>query len=117
MDALDLIRELGLPVTRDPGRGRRSPHEMWRQLQADVFGVPIHHSQVDEGPAFGAALLAGVACGAYASVADACRRVRFDPDVTQPDPGRHDLYRRYHAVYSSVYSAMAPTMHRLAELS
>src|SRR5207237_7816141 len=65
-DCLDLITQLGLPVreVRATGGAVRSP--LWRQLQADIFGVPIHRNQVDEGPAFGASLLAGVACGAFA---------------------------------------------------
>ena len=116
-DCLDLITQLGLPVReiRATGGAARSP--LWLQLQADIFGVPIHRNQVDEGPAFGAALLAGVACGAFASVSDACTRIALDPDVTQPDPARSELYRHYHAVYSQLYAATAPSMHRLHDLS
>ena len=116
-DCLDLITQLGLPVReiRATGGAARSP--LWRQLQADIFGVPIHRNQVDEGPAFGAALLAGVACGAFASVHDACARIALNPDVTQPDPARSELYRHYHAVYSQLYAATAPSMHRLHDLS
>ena len=116
-DCLDLITQLGLPVReiRATGGAARSP--LWRHLQADIFGVPIHRNQVDEGPAFGAALLAGVACGVFASVYDACARIALNPDVTQPDPVRSELYTHYHAVYSQLYAATAPSMHRLHDLS
>lgn len=116
-DALDLVQELGLPVGQVLATGGAARNPLWRQIQADVFGIDIHRNLVDEGPAFGAALLAGVACGAYESVADACRRVRLDPDVTKPDSKRHVLYGRYHEAYRNAYAATAPLMHQLAEIS
>jgi xylulokinase len=116
-DSLDLVRDLGLPIKEIWATGGAARNDLWRQLQADVFGMPIHHNQVNEGPALGAALLAGVACGVFDSVADACSRVRFERDVTQPDAARHELYRRYHEVYDGAYRAIAPVMHRLSELS
>jgi xylulokinase len=116
-DCLDLIADLGMPVNavRATGGGARS--QLWRQLQADVFGLPVHRNRVDEGPAFGAALLAGVACGAYPDVDEACSLIRFEPAVNIPDPELHALYARYHEEYAALYGATAPTMHRLAALS
>jgi xylulokinase len=116
-DCLDLMAGLGVPVTevRATGGGARSP--FWRQLQADVFGVPVHRMSIDEGPSLGAALLAGVAVGAYADVFEACARIRLDPDVDAPVPLRSELYQRYHAAYRDLYTATAPVMHRLAALS
>jgi xylulokinase len=116
-DCLDLVIGLGMPVTevRATGGGARSP--LWRQLQADVFGLPIHRTLIEEGPAFGAALLAGVAGGAYADVFEASALIRLDPEVTVPDPALHRLYQRYHKVYADLYAATAPTMHRLDALS
>ncbi len=116
-DCLDLVAGLGLPIGEIRATGGASRSEMWRQLQADMFGFPIRRNRVDEGPALGAALLAGVACGAFGSVADACSRITFELDVTQPDPGRSGLYARYHNVYSSLYAAMAPAMHELHRLT
>jgi xylulokinase len=116
-DCMDLMVGLGMPVTQitATGGGARSP--LWRQLQADVFGRPIHRNVSEEGPAFGAALLAGVASGAYADVFEACALIRLDADVTAPDPGRHELYRSYHQAFTDMYAANANVMHRLGELS
>jgi xylulokinase len=116
-DSLDLMVDLGVPVTevRATGGGARS--RFWRQLQADVFGVPVHRMSVDEGPSLGAALLAGVAVGAYADVFEASARIRLDPEVDVPVPLRSELYQRYHAAYRDLYSATGPIMHRLTALS
>ena len=115
-DCLDLVVGLGVPVReiRATGGGARSP--LWRQLQADVFGFPIHRNRVDEGPAFGAALLAGVACGAFESVDRTSDVVRVESEVELPDPELHELYEKERRIYSELYDAMAPGVHRLAEL-
>ena len=116
-DCLNLMIGLGVPVdeVRATGGGARSP--FWRQLQSDVFGLPVHRASIDEGPAFGAALLAGVAGGAYADVFEACANIRLDPEVTVPDPALHRLYSRYRRVYTDLYAATAPVMHMLDDLS
>jgi xylulokinase len=115
-ECLDLVAELGLPVSeiRATGGGARS--RLWRQLQADVFGLPVHRNRVDEGPAFGAALLAGVACGAFANVEQTSSVVRVEPDADLPDATAHDLYERQRRTYSKLYKAIAPAMHRLAAI-
>jgi len=116
-DCLDLMTGLGVVVdeVRATGGGGRSP--LWRQLQADVFGLPVHRTSIDEGPAFGAALLAGVAAGVYADVFEACANVRLDPRMTTPDAARHRLYLQYRLAYRDAYTAAAPLMHTLHTLS
>jgi xylulokinase len=115
-DCLDVMSELGVPVNeiRATGGGARSA--LWRTLQADVFGLPVHRTRTEEGPAFGAALLAGVACGAYADVFDACSVIEMRPEMDAPDPDHHRLYERYHAAYTDLYATTAPLMHGLADL-
>ena len=78
--------------------------------------MAIHRTAVDEGPAYGAALLAGVASGLFNSVREACSVVRVRDEVTEPN---HELSRRYEAyyeVYNHLYAANATAMKRLSEL-
>ena len=83
-DSLEILRELEVPVgqVRATGGGARSA--LWRELQADIYGVPIRRTTADEGPAHGAALLAGVAAGLYRDVDEACSTVRLRDEVTEP---------------------------------
>jgi xylulokinase len=115
-DCLDLITGLGVQVkeVRATGGGARSP--FWRQLQADVFGLPVHRTRVEEGPAFGAALLAGVTAGVYRDVFEACANIQLDPHVDIPDGTRHRLYSRYRQSYTELYTATAQVMHTLDAL-
>jgi xylulokinase len=115
-EGLDAMRDLGVRVdhVRATGGGARSP--LWRQVQADVFGVPVRRTAADEGAAYGAALLAGVACGAFADVEDATRRVQVRDEVTAPDAARTARYEALYASYRELYPALRATMHALGDL-
>ncbi len=85
------------------GGGSRSA--AWRQMVADVFGLPVDVPRQGEGAAFGAALQAlwavSRAAGDGAGIADITRaHVAIDPEMsTRPDPGRAaayaDAYQRF----------------------
>jgi xylulokinase len=112
-DSLDIMRGLDVAPSevRATGGGARS--RLWLELQADVYGIPVVRTAADEGPAYGAALLAGVAAGTFASVDDACARVTLAPEVVEPDPSRSAVYAGMHALYRELYPATAAIAHRL----
>ena len=116
-DSLEIMRSLSVPIEqiRVTGGGARS--SLWRQLQADIYNVPIHRTTVDEGPAYGAALLAGVAAGVYANVEEASSMVKLRDEVTEPDSQRAAVYGEYYEVYRSLYPAQKDAMHHLARLA
>ena len=72
-DSLELVQGLGGPVdrARASGGGARG---LWLQIVASVLGLPIELTAVEEGSAYGAALLGGVAGGMFADVPDAVAR-------------------------------------------
>jgi xylulokinase len=107
-DGLDTMRALGLDirVARATGGGARS--RLWRQLQADVFNLPIQRTLADEGPAYGAALLAGVAAGAFRDVADAAARVRLAEGVEEPDLEGVRAYESIYRTFRQLNSALHP---------
>jgi xylulokinase len=91
LDAYEALQALkdspGAPeVIRVTGGGAKSDY--WMQLIADVFGIPTVRLRVDEGPAFGAALLAGVGIGVWEDVASACAQVVKETQVFEPHPER-----------------------------
>src|SRR5260370_29905101 len=104
------VREL-----RATGGGARS--DLWRQLLADILRLPVYRTVVDEGPAYGAALLGGVASGVYANVDESTSVIKLRRQAEQPNPERAELYRRYHAAYADFYPVAASLMHRLADLA
>ena len=116
-DGLEIMRGLGVPTedVRATGGGARSA--LWRRLQADVYGEPIRRTAADEGPAYGAALLAGVAAETYADVEEATGVVKLREEVTEPDPERMKTYEEHYAVYRSLYPATREAMSRLTRLA
>ena len=74
-DSLEIMKSMGVSIgnVRCSGGGAKS--SVWRQIQADVFNYPLSTIAIDEGPALGAALLAGVGTDVYGSVEEACSAV------------------------------------------
>jgi xylulokinase len=116
-DSLEIMRELEVPIdeVRATGGGARS--DLWRQLQADIYGTPIRRTVAYEGPAFGAALLAGVSSGTYTDVGEATSVVKLREGITEPDRERSKVYEEYYEVYRSLYPASSSAMSRLADLA
>jgi xylulokinase len=105
-DSLDLLRALGVDVTsaRVSGGGARS--ELWLRICASVLGVPIERMVVEEGSAFGAALLGGVASGVFSDVEDAVSRTVRTLDTVEPEAGWIAAYAEHHARYTRLYPAL-----------
>jgi xylulokinase len=105
-DTFSIFQDLGIPLreVRASGGGAKSP--VWLQIHADVTGYRHVTLSVDEGPALGAALLAAVGTGAYATVAEACRAAIRPVSAVEPRPEAQDAYRRYNAVYRGLYPAL-----------
>lgn len=116
-DGLEVMRGLGTPDDdmRAVGGGARSA--LWMALQADVYGRTVRRTEADEGPAYGAALLAGVAAGAFADVDDAATRVKLRSELTEPDAARAARYEEAYAVYRSLYAALRDQMHELGRIA
>lgn len=102
-DSLELIREMGAAIeqVRLSGGGARNP--LWRQIQADVYGVDVHTLESTEGPAFGVALLAQVGTGGFASVPEACDATIRLAGKTPVDPKTRAFYDRAYPIYRQLY--------------
>jgi xylulokinase len=105
-DSLELLRALGVGVSsaRVSGGGARS--ELWLRICASVLGVPIERTVVEEGSAFGAALLGGVAGGVFGDVHEAVASTVRVRDVVEPVAEWRDAYDELHARYTALYPAL-----------
>ncbi len=107
-DCLEIIESLGVTVeaVRASGGGGQSP--FWRQVLADVFGKRVASLETQEGSAYGAALLAMVGTGEFASVPEACRAVIREVDSLVPRPHEMHTYARGYEVYKALYPSLRP---------
>jgi xylulokinase len=113
---VDVLRDLGARLDRVnlTGGGSRSP--LWRQILADVLGLPVNHSDRDYGAALGAAFAAGMAAGEFRSW-DEIAGITTTAGRTEPDPATAGRYGELYAVYRSLYPALLDQQHALARLS
>jgi xylulokinase len=108
-DILDAMHDAGLDVRRLTivGGGAKGP--LWRQIKADVTGLPVRVPESVETTATGAAILAAVGAGVHEHVSDAVAAfVRFRPDVHEPDPSAREAYDESYGRYRAVYDALRP---------
>jgi xylulokinase len=107
-DSLELLRSLGVDPThgRVSGGGARS--DLWLKIVASVLELPLERMENEEGSAFGAALLAGVRAGTFASAeaaVAACVRAR---ETVEPDDRWAAVYREGYGRYRALFPALRP---------
>jgi xylulokinase len=113
-EIFQIVRGLGIAArsVRISGGGAKSA--LWRQIQADVYSCPVVVTNSQEGPALGAAILAGVGVGRWPGVAQACREVIREVEVTHPSADGPAAYLEPRRVFGRLYGDLAQ---RFAELS
>ena len=105
-DCVEIARAQGVEIAASTlcGGGAKSP--LWREILANVLGIPLTLPQTEQGPGYGGAMLAAVACGAYPSVqacADALVRAK---STTEPDPAIVEKYNARYALWHTLYPAL-----------
>jgi len=115
-DSLEIIEQLGVPVKeiRAGGGGSRNP--MWRQMQADIFGRKITALKVEQGPAYGVALLAAVGDGAYKNIEQACKATIEVAAQTAVDRKAAKTYAALFPIYQRLYGKLKAEFSELAQL-
>jgi xylulokinase len=107
-DSLELLRELGVEPEsgRVSGGGARS--DVWVRIVASVLRLPLERTAVEEGSAYGAALLAGIAGGTFADAQEAVSQCVRIVNRIEPEPAWADVYDRGYARYRALYPALRP---------
>jgi len=105
-DTFVIFEEMGIPVgeVRLGGGGARS--RLWRRVQAEAYGRPVQILEIEEGAAYGAAILAGVGAGMWPSVEAACDAVVRVAECVEPDAGNVATLNAQYARYRRIYPAM-----------
>jgi xylulokinase len=105
-DALEIARSLGLPIRRSKicGGGAKSP--LWKEIFANVLNLELESVETEEGPGYGGAILAAVACGAFASVQEAAEQLVRVTSTVKPDAETAARYKARYQVYRQLYPAL-----------
>ena len=107
-DCVEIARAQGITVTHSTlcGGGAKSP--LWRQIMTNVLDMTLQLPQTEQGPGYGGAMLAAVACGEYATVADCAKALVKVKSETKPDPELVQKYNARYAAWKQFYPALKP---------
>lgn len=104
-DSFEVAKSLGIsiPSTKICGGGSRSP--LWRTIFANVLGIPLELVKTEQGPGYGGAMLAMVACGQFDSVQAASDALVEVDSTVRPDPALTARYEDRYQQFRKIYPA------------
>ena len=107
-DSFEVAKSLGISIPRSNlcGGGAKSP--LWRKIFANVLGIPLDMVKTEQGPGYGAAMLAMVGCGRFASVRAAADALVETASSTEPDPVLTENYEKRYRHFRLLYPALKP---------
>lgn len=102
-DSFEIAKSLGIQIDRTKicGGGAKSP--LWKKIIANVLNVKVDVPETEEGPGYGAAILAAVACSEYASVEEAAQKLLKVVDTVEPDAELAAKYEKRYAQFKQIY--------------
>jgi xylulokinase len=92
------------------GGGAKSP--LWRQIVADICGIPVHIPPSFETTCLGAGMLAAYAVGLYENVSDASKNMNMIKETYSPNMKNRSFYMK---VYERVYKHLFPKIQELVD--
>jgi sugar (pentulose or hexulose) kinase len=101
----------GAPVRELRLAGRPSSGDVWARVKADVLGVPVAIPTVGETAVMGAAILAAVGAGAFASLEAGVAAMTSVARRLEPDLAVRGAYDDAFATYKALYPALRPLLH------
>ncbi|MGL5258984.1 MAG: xylulokinase [Lachnospiraceae bacterium] len=113
---LDILSDMGVLPDDMTACGGGGSSKMWRQMLADVYDCPVNTVTNKEGPALGAAILAGVGANIYESVEDGCKKVIRYNEAEKPQQENTTKYHQFFEIYKECYPALKEQFHKLANL-
>jgi xylulokinase len=105
-DSLDLLRELGVTPERGRVSGGGARSELWLRIVASALELPLERPVVEEGAAYGAALLGGVAGGVWPDTAAAVAATVRARGEVEPEPSWVTAYAEGRERFRALYPAL-----------
>lgn len=114
-DSLEVARSLGIDIkkSRICGGGAKSP--LWKKMFANICNLEIESIESEEGPGYGGAMLAMVACGEYPDVRTIAEKFVKVVDVVKPDPELAARYEDRYQKFSKIYPALKQVFPEITE--
>ena len=102
-DSFEIAKSLGIQIDRTKICGGGAKSLLWKKIIANVLNVKVDVPETEEGPGYGAAILAAVACSEYASVEEAAQKLLKVVDTVEPDAELAAKYEERYAQFKQIY--------------
>lgn len=112
-DSFEVAKLLGIQAGRTKicGGGAKSP--LWKKMIANILNIKVDTLASEEGPALGGAMLAAVANGEYASMAEAAAAIVKVTDTVEPDAELAALYEKRYETFREIYPKLRELFQRM----
>lgn len=114
-DSLEIVRNLGITVNESNISGGGAKSMLWKRILSGVLNVRLDILSVDEGPAFGAAILAAVACGEFSDLKEATGKLVKISNSVYPDMELVNRYDEKYRIFKRLYPMLLPFFHSRAQ--
>ena len=105
-DSLEVARSLGIEIKKTMICGGGAKSALWKKLVANIMNVEVEVPVSEEGPGFGAAILAAVGCNEYESVEAATKSIIKIKERIQPEPELVAKYEKKYQKFRKIYPAL-----------
>lgn len=112
-DSIEIAKNSGIDIQKSKICGGGTKSEYWCQLMANILGIKIEIPIMEEGPGYGAAILAAVGCGAFENVANACRKLTGVKKVMYPQLESVNHYEKRYRQFKKLYPALKQIFYEL----
>ena len=115
-DCLEEFKKAGIKPSYVTAGGGGARSKVWRQIQADIFNLPVFTANTEDSSAYGACLIAAVGTGIFPTVEEACQEWVKKENESIPNPEEVEVYEKIYQVYHSLYPKLKEDFHTLSEL-
>jgi len=105
-DSFEVAKSLGIEIPRSNICGGGAKSSLWRKIFANVLGIPLDMVKTEQGPGYGAAMLAMVGCGKFKSVQEAADKLVETASTTEPDAALTAKYEARYQSFKKLYPAL-----------
>lgn len=104
---LENFSRRGIKVSEIRASGGGAKSQLWGQIQADIFGVPVRRLAVDDATILGAAVLAAFGVGAFDSVEEGANAMVHTTTDYQTDKEIHQIYQGKRRDFDALYRGVS----------
>ncbi len=111
-DSFEIAKAMGIPILRSKICGGGAKSALWKRIIANVLNIEIDEMEAEEGPGYGGAMLAAVACGEYKSVEEIAAKLVRVKNTIKPEPAIAARYEKKYKLFKQIY----PSVHDLFQV-